>query len=341
MAGHLDPLGTRAREVTPGHPGVQAKCTPRPRAGSAGIHRHRRARAAVHGAPVPPASPAMSGKAGGMVPTRPAARRSIRRRPRRRPPARLLTITAAIGLFVAGTGLLAITAAIGLLMAGTGLLATPVTTAPSTPTTAASSLITGEALDPRPAPLARPPPTAGQGGVADPVPADPVPADPAPVGPGRTGSGQAVEPIPTAAGRPAAGARYAWPLLPPRVLVRFHAPSQPYGPGHRGVDLGGSVGQPVLAARAGVVAFAGMVAGRGVVSVLHDDGLRTTYEPVRAAVLAGTSVAAGDVLGRLQAGHRGCSTACLHWGLRRDRHEYLDPLVLLRPAQVRLLPLDE
>ncbi|MDB4971612.1 MAG: hypothetical protein JWN44_7301, partial [Myxococcales bacterium] len=32
---------------------------------------------------------------------------------------------------------------------------------------------------------------------------------------------------------------------------------QPYGPGHRGADLAGAVGQPVLAADDGVVVFAG------------------------------------------------------------------------------------
>lgn len=85
--------------------------------------------------------------------------------------------------------------------------------------------------------------------------------------------------------------------------------------------------------------FAGPVAGRGVVSVLHDDGLRTTYEPVRPAVPAGRTIRAGDVLGLLDPGHPGCpASTCLHWGARRDRTEYVDPLVLLRPPRIRLLP---
>jgi hypothetical protein len=50
-------------------------------------------------------------------------------------------------------------------------------------------------------------------------------------------------------------------------------------------------------------------------------------------------IQAGEVIGLLQPGHGGCAAqACLHWGVRRDRNEYLDPLVLLRPPQVRLLP---
>lgn len=149
-------------------------------------------------------------------------------------------------------------------------------------------------------------------------------------------------PIPVAADDqgPASHARYGWPLRPvPRVARRFRAPPDPWSPGHRGADLVGSPGQQVLAARDGVVAFAGPLAGRGVVSVLHPDGLRTTYEPVTATVTVGTVIARGTVLGTLDPGHAGCpAAACLHWGVRRGEADYLDPLVLVGPGRVRLLP---
>jgi murein DD-endopeptidase MepM/ murein hydrolase activator NlpD len=126
---------------------------------------------------------------------------------------------------------------------------------------------------------------------------------------------------------------------PPRVTRPFDPPDSPYGPGHRGVDLAGPRGSPVLAAGDGVVVFAGRVAGRPVVSVDHADGLRTTYEPVDAVVGAGARVARGAMLGTLAGGHVGCpADACLHWGLRRGE-TYLDPLALLRPPRIRLLPL--
>ncbi|MEJ3658755.1 M23 family metallopeptidase [Actinomycetes bacterium KLBMP 9759] len=148
---------------------------------------------------------------------------------------------------------------------------------------------------------------------------------------------------PAVPGAPAAGARYAWPLAgTPAVRSPFRAPAHPYGPGHRGVDLAGTPGQVVHAARGGIVVFAGAVGGRTVVSVQHDDGLRTTYEPLTPLVAAGALVAGGDPLGTLEPGHPGCSdAACLHWGVRRDRVEYLDPLVLVRPARVRLLPVPD
>jgi murein DD-endopeptidase MepM/ murein hydrolase activator NlpD len=143
-------------------------------------------------------------------------------------------------------------------------------------------------------------------------------------------------------GSPAASAAvgpWGWPLLgSPPVTRVFEPPPTPYAAGHRGVDLAGAAGTPVLAAGAGVVAFAGLVAGRPVVSVVHPGGLRTTYEPVQPTVASGQAVAGGTPLGLLVPGHAGCTAeACLHWGLRRgDR--YLDPLSLLRPPRVRLLP---
>ncbi|MFD4183711.1 M23 family metallopeptidase [Rhodococcus sp. NPDC058514] len=131
---------------------------------------------------------------------------------------------------------------------------------------------------------------------------------------------------------------YSWPLRPrPGVARAFDPPEQDWLPGHRGVDLNGIPGQAVLAAGDGVVAFAGVVAGKPVVSVDHPGGLRTTYEPVRATVDVGGRVGRGTPLGALEPGHPGCAT-CLHWGLRRGR-EYLDPLGLVRGAPVRLKPL--
>ncbi len=119
----------------------------------------------------------------------------------------------------------------------------------------------------------------------------------------------------------------------------FDPPTTVYGAGHRGVDLAGAVGAPVLAAGAGTVAFAGMVAGRPVVSVDHPDGVRTTYEPVQPSVAAGQAVARGAPIGVLVGGHAGCpAAACLHWGARAGPADYLDPLRLLTPPRVRLLP---
>ncbi|WP_241661370.1 murein hydrolase activator EnvC family protein [Thermomonospora catenispora] len=147
----------------------------------------------------------------------------------------------------------------------------------------------------------------------------------------------AVTLIPPAAPSPRPG-QWGWPLSPPPAVIRtFDPPAAPWGAGHRGVDLAARPGQPVYAAGAGHVSFAGRIAGYGVVAITHGR-VRTTYLPVEPAVEAGRPVAVGTRIGTVQdrPGHCGLRH-CLHWGLRRDLH-YLDPLSLLR-SQVRLLPL--
>jgi murein DD-endopeptidase MepM/ murein hydrolase activator NlpD len=136
--------------------------------------------------------------------------------------------------------------------------------------------------------------------------------------------------------------RFHWPLAPPHPVLRpFQRPSTPYGPGHRGVDIGGRLGEPVLAAGSGLVLYAGPLADRSVVSIEHAGGLRTTYEPVRPTVRVGQYVQRGQVIGVLLGGHPGCTAVapevCLHWGVHRQ-DVYLDPLHLVESGHVRLLP---
>ncbi|MFZ4516806.1 MAG: murein hydrolase activator EnvC family protein [Microthrixaceae bacterium] len=100
----------------------------------------------------------------------------------------------------------------------------------------------------------------------------------------------------------------------------FREPAGPYGPGNRGLEYATFPGDEVTAIGPGMVAFAGRVAGRSVVAVVHPDGLRSTYTG-----LATTSVAVGDVV---EAGTPlGRTAASFHLGVRRGRR-YLDPAAL-------------
>ncbi|MEP9364469.1 M23 family metallopeptidase [Nocardioides sp. CN2-186] len=130
-----------------------------------------------------------------------------------------------------------------------------------------------------------------------------------------------------------------WPLVPePEVVQGFDPPDDPWGAGHRGVDLLGTVGQPVRSSLPGRVSWAGVLAGRGVVVVDHG-ATRTTYEPVAATAEVGDQVAAGDRIGVLElAGSHCFPRACLHWGWV-EGETYLDPLRLVGAGPVRLLPL--
>ncbi|MFI6645617.1 peptidoglycan DD-metalloendopeptidase family protein [Streptomyces sp. NPDC050504] len=162
---------------------------------------------------------------------------------------------------------------------------------------------------------------------------------------------------PAESSRPALREGRSWPvgnsvgnLTRPVVVRGFDPPATPYGPGHRGVDLAARPGTVVVAAAPGTVAFAGPVAGKGVLSIDLADGaggatgagLRTTYEPVRPLAAAGDTVTAGQPVAVLAPGPAHCAPApapggCLHWGLRSGE-AYLDPLTLLPPALLRRGP---
>jgi murein DD-endopeptidase MepM/ murein hydrolase activator NlpD len=133
--------------------------------------------------------------------------------------------------------------------------------------------------------------------------------------------------------------------LPVTVVHPFAAPPGPYAAGHRGVDLAADAGSVVHAPTAGRVVVAGQVAGRPLVVLLHDGGVRTTYEPVAPSVSVGDEVGAGQPIGSLVTAASHClPSPCLHWGARTgagDAERYLDPLALLAGhGPPRLLPLD-
>jgi murein DD-endopeptidase MepM/ murein hydrolase activator NlpD len=133
---------------------------------------------------------------------------------------------------------------------------------------------------------------------------------------------------------------YSAPVATPvHVLNPFRAPPTPYSAGHRGVDFAVDPGTVVWAAATGRVTFAGEVAGRGIVVLLHPDGITTEYEPVVAVVRVGQLVARGAAIGRVSGSHDGCPPGrCLHWGAKRSG-QYFDPMSLLDAlGPVRLLP---
>jgi len=130
---------------------------------------------------------------------------------------------------------------------------------------------------------------------------------------------------------PPAAVQYQAPAPGP-IVDPFRAPPTPFAAGHRGVAYATTPGQPVQAAAAGVVTFAGRVAGAQIVVVAHADRLRTTYEG-----LASIAVPVGAVV---ESGQRvGSATSRLYFGVRAGS-AYLDPAVVLaRPRRrARLVP---
>ena len=123
--------------------------------------------------------------------------------------------------------------------------------------------------------------------------------------------------------------RYRSPAPEPLVVARaFDRPAARWAAGHRGVDLTAAVGDVVVAPAGGLVTVAGTVVDRGVVTIRHADGRRSSLEPVTPSVAVGEQVAAGQRVGTLAAGRWHCSAACLHWGVREGT-DYVDPIALL------------
>lgn len=141
-------------------------------------------------------------------------------------------------------------------------------------------------------------------------------------------------------------ATWTWPLQGRHVIARaFLAPPHAYGPGHRGVDLRADAPVsaepahiPVFAPADGIVAYAGSVADRALLTIDHGGELVSTLEPVDATVGPGQPVARGEVVGVLTGGgHAAAGT--LHLGAR-IAGEYVNPLLFLGGLErARLLPL--
>ncbi|MBM3661973.1 MAG: M23 family metallopeptidase [Actinobacteria bacterium] len=134
----------------------------------------------------------------------------------------------------------------------------------------------------------------------------------------------------------ATGGRRAPRYRPPvtgQVIDPFRAPVHDYAAGNRGLEYSVRPGTAVRPIGAGVVAFAGQVAGRLVLSVVHPDGLRSSLTGLGTiSVGVGRAVSAGTVVGTT--GSR------LHLGVRRNGR-YIDPASLFsdpRPTRSVLIP---
>lgn len=131
---------------------------------------------------------------------------------------------------------------------------------------------------------------------------------------------------------PSAGADTAIyrPPVDAPVVDGFRLPNGPFGAGNRGLEYDTVPGQAVRAIGAGLVVFAGPVAGIDYVTVLHPDGLRSSYGYLaERLVTLGDRVVVGQIVGT--AGER------LHLGVRSGG-TYLDPAALFTTTGVHLVP---
>ncbi|MBC8363754.1 MAG: peptidoglycan DD-metalloendopeptidase family protein [Actinobacteria bacterium] len=134
----------------------------------------------------------------------------------------------------------------------------------------------------------------------------------------------------------AAPVAYQAPVDTP-VIDGFRPPARPWLPGNRGYEYATFPGQVVRAAADGSVLFAGTVAGSRHVTLLHADGLRTSYSFLSSIeVTHGREVLAGTAVGR--------AATTFHFGVRDPDGTYLDPGLIFGSngtLRARLAPHDE
>lgn len=131
-------------------------------------------------------------------------------------------------------------------------------------------------------------------------------------------------------------ARGAWHRpVPGPVLASFSfSPAAPYAAGQRrGIVLSARPGEPVRAACAGRVAFAGTVGRSGPTISVRCDALRATYQGIAAiGVEEGAAVRRGETIA--QVGPEGA----LRLGARTGPNRYVDPATLLADPDPPLGP---
>jgi murein DD-endopeptidase MepM/ murein hydrolase activator NlpD len=134
---------------------------------------------------------------------------------------------------------------------------------------------------------------------------------------------------------------WTWPVTGP-VIRGFDLPDDPYGPGHRGIDIAVPVGSTIGAPADGAVSFAGPVGGRLFLTIDHGGGLSSTYSWLTAnLVKKGDLVIRGQPVALTGWGHPDATVPHLHLGVKLD-DAYVDPTDYLGPislaAFVRLAP---
>ena len=126
----------------------------------------------------------------------------------------------------------------------------------------------------------------------------------------------------------------------------FQEPLAVYAAGHRGVDFAAPRGSAVRAANAGVVSFAGTVAGSLHVVVAHDGGHPhvVLVPPAHRRPRRAIASQRGQIVGAAGGSGDGHGAGVLHFGVRVGER-YVDPMLLFEPDDltqlVRLVPVDE
>jgi hypothetical protein len=143
---------------------------------------------------------------------------------------------------------------------------------------------------------------------------------------------------------PAAASAWTWPVGGPVLRGFLFSEDNPLAPGqHRGIDIQGSLGDPVLAPIQGTVTFVGRVAANGLtVTIQTPDGYTVTLLHLGASlVVRGAGVAEGQPVAIVgTSGVPEYSVPYVQLGVRltSDPEGYLDPQAFLPPLASPSVP---
>ncbi|WP_198393680.1 D-alanyl-D-alanine carboxypeptidase family protein [Brevibacterium yomogidense] len=128
------------------------------------------------------------------------------------------------------------------------------------------------------------------------------------------------------------------PVPSPTVVRGFDPPEENWQAGHRGVDIAALPGEPIRAPAHGTVRYAGVVAGKPLVSVTVRDWVMSV-ENVDASVRTGDDVYPGHVIGAVSSPSH-CDDGCVHVGVWPDgeKTSYVDPMPFFGRGDTILLP---
>jgi peptidase M23-like protein len=126
---------------------------------------------------------------------------------------------------------------------------------------------------------------------------------------------------------------WQWPVT--GAIVRgFDLPDDPYGPGHRGIDVAAAVGTVIIAPDDGVVTFAGKVGGRLFLTIDHGGGISSTCSWLSSVLVRKNDhVVRGQPVATTGWGHPELPMPHLHFGVRSNG-TYVDPMAFLGPVAV-------
>lgn len=143
--------------------------------------------------------------------------------------------------------------------------------------------------------------------------------------------------------------RWQWPLEHeqdniPTILRHFEKPPAAWLAGHRGIDIEVQEHETVIAPAQGVIRYAGIIAGVPTVSIQHQEGVVSSYQPVQLlpSLHIGSAITQRETFGIIaltQSSAMHC-TQCLHWGVFMPEHppQYRNPMHYIEPKTIVLKP---